>query len=617
MNHWIDMLNGASGRWAPAMLDAAWRGGIVLALVWAVCLIVPRLPGRWRCWLWRLAFLKLLIALVWTMPLDLPLLPAPLRRLPVPPVLPAQTIDPVPGELPVAIVTTAGQPHPSRQSPSAQSVPLVLWTLALALYAARLANGWRRTVALRRESPPVTDTDLQDICAELGAAFGVRRAPHICMSDAVTTPLVLGFWQPTIVLPRDVIPSPAAIIRMLLAHELAHVRRNDLLWNWLPAIATGLFWFHPLVWVARRQSRLAQESACDELAIAATSAAAVEYGQMLVNVADSIPPRAALAWSMPRALAVGAAESRWILKRRLIAMRHFQTWTSRRSAGVAVVVIIAAVGVLVPWRVVAQQQPPQQQQPSAAPLSKNKVKAGASLLPSTTPPAAPANVREEQYAAQLTAATTNILAPHTGVITAIHFQEGQLVNRNDELFILDDPRVSADAREAKVKLDIAQQQFTRIKKLNDSKAASDGEVAAAEAQVRLAESALDSTTRAAEGLRVQAPFSGALGDFDLRTGETVQQGQVLTSLVEVGALRAEFYVPQAALAQIHMGTKIKFALDASGPTYPAEVYFIAPQLDTATGTIKVKAKLIGDTASLRPGMYGGVTVSVPNRATER
>jgi RND family efflux transporter MFP subunit len=568
-----------------------------------------------------LAFLKLLVALVWTMPLDLPLLPAAARRVPVQPVLAAQTIDPIASELPVAIETTAGQQQPSWQSPSAQSVLLVLWTLALALYAARLANGWRRTVTLRRQSMPVNDTDLQDICAELGAAFGLRRPPRLCVSDAVTTPLVLGIWRPTIVLPRDVISSPPAIIRMLLAHELAHVRRNDLLWNWLPAIAAGWFWFHPLVWVARRQSRLAQESACDEQAIAATSAAAVEYGQMLVNVADSIPPPAALAWSMPRALAVGAAESRWILKRRLIAMRHFQTWTSRRTAGVAVVLVIAAVGVLVPWRVVAQQQQPTPppQQPSAAPLSKNEVRAGASLLPSTTPPAAaPANAREEQYPAQLTAATTNILAPHAGVITAIHFQEGQLVNRNDELFVLDDPRVSADASEAKVKLDIAQQQFTRIKKLNEQHNASDTEVAEAEAHVRLAESALDSTTRAAEGLRVQAPFSGALGDFDLRTGETVQQGQVLTSLVEIGVLRAEFYVPEAALPHIHTGTKITFASDVTAQTYAGEVYFIAPQLDPATGTIKVKAKLIGETAPLRPGMFGILTVNVPpNAATER
>jgi hypothetical protein len=70
-------LNHGAALWASAMARACWQGGIALALAWAVCRAWPVLPPRARCWLWRLAYLKLLVALLWATPVDLPLLPAP------------------------------------------------------------------------------------------------------------------------------------------------------------------------------------------------------------------------------------------------------------------------------------------------------------------------------------------------------------------------------------------------------------------------------------------------------------------------------------------------------------------------------------------------------------
>ena len=69
--------------WAAAMGRACWQGGGAIALAWALCRLLPRLPGRYQCWLWRLAYLKLLVAFVWTAPLELPLLTAPAAN-PVP-----------------------------------------------------------------------------------------------------------------------------------------------------------------------------------------------------------------------------------------------------------------------------------------------------------------------------------------------------------------------------------------------------------------------------------------------------------------------------------------------------------------------------------------------------
>src|SRR5258708_38616199 len=82
---------------------------------------------------------------------------------------------------------------------------------------------------------------------------------------------------------------------MILAHELAHLRRGDLLWSWLPQAAHMLFYFHPMVWLAHRELYVAQEMACDELALQASDASLHDYGDLLlrfsVDMAIPVPGR--------------------------------------------------------------------------------------------------------------------------------------------------------------------------------------------------------------------------------------------------------------------------------------------------------------------------------------
>ena len=76
MSSAIGDLEALAGAWAEAMGRACWQGALALATVWAVCRFCPRLSGNARAWLWRLAYLKLVVTLVWTAPVTLPLLPA-------------------------------------------------------------------------------------------------------------------------------------------------------------------------------------------------------------------------------------------------------------------------------------------------------------------------------------------------------------------------------------------------------------------------------------------------------------------------------------------------------------------------------------------------------------
>src|SRR5207245_7413869 len=143
-------------------------------------------------------------------------------------------------------------------------------------------------------SEPASDGWLNGTSAAVCRWLGIRRTPPLSMTNGVGSPLLAGVVQPVIVLPVALLVERApAELELMLAHELAHLKRHDLLWAWLPTLARGLFWFHPLVWLAGAEWRLAQEMACDEMAVLATNAPVGAYGGMLLTVAARCRARAA------------------------------------------------------------------------------------------------------------------------------------------------------------------------------------------------------------------------------------------------------------------------------------------------------------------------------------
>src|SRR5262249_46448175 len=143
--------------------------------------------------------------------------------------------------------------------------------------------------------------------------------PRLVLADGLNRPCLAGIRRPVIVIPVEwVAEQSAREWRLILAHELAHARRRDLPWNWLPAAAGALFFFHPLAWLARRRANLAQEIACDALALQATGAAPAHYGALLLKVAAR-PRLAGEAGLLTLAVARGYRS----VERRLTAMQSF------------------------------------------------------------------------------------------------------------------------------------------------------------------------------------------------------------------------------------------------------------------------------------------------------
>jgi beta-lactamase regulating signal transducer with metallopeptidase domain len=379
----VSVLNAVAAAAVGNLWRASWQGGAVIALVWVLCRMGSHWSPRVRCWLWRVAYLKLLTTLVWTAPVELPVLPAE--------AVPRTGTRAVDGQEWVAVEgrgadrTTAprgaaltsplaiGERAPlARLAPSSMGRPLTwamvtgilrrvlldsrpwlvgLWLVGVLGSAGRVLRAWREAARLRRGGLTLEIAALVNGYQALGRRFGLRHPPELLLSEDVGSPVLVGGWRPAILMPRSLSATYQwPELEMVLAHELAHLQRRDLTWAWLPMLAGALFWFHPLVWLARREWRLAQEMACDEQALLTTGAPALAYGQMVLKLASERP---APPCSEPAA--VGAAGSYHALRQRLVALPRVQPVSPRRCHLIGALVVVWGIALVVPWQVTAQE----------------------------------------------------------------------------------------------------------------------------------------------------------------------------------------------------------------------------------------------------------------------
>ncbi len=336
--------------WSGSLFRASWQGGLAVAAVWVLVRFRPSLPPRVACWTWRLIDLKLIVALVWVTPVVLPMLPAAPPESAPTRIAPGDDRQAATGEL-GSIAIVADEPAATISFPrlSLACAVLMFW-LAGAVGAAIVAARDRRALSrLRRSCPPVPSPDLRAALSELARALGVRGVPELRAGPGVVRPMLVGASRPAILLPNALIEDPGstAIIRPVLAHELAHIRRGDLWWSALGGLVRSLFFFHPLVWLAHREATAAREAACDALALGASGVKPSEYGRILLNIAVAAPE-----WlSRPKAT-LSMAGSAGSLKRRLIAMKTFHQPTRRRLLSWACTLTALGAAGIIPWQLV-------------------------------------------------------------------------------------------------------------------------------------------------------------------------------------------------------------------------------------------------------------------------
>jgi beta-lactamase regulating signal transducer with metallopeptidase domain len=119
-------------------------------------------------------------------------------------------------------------------------------------------------------------------------ALALDRDVRLLRSGRISVPVLWGFFKPILLLPADVVTWPAERLRVVLLHELAHLKRFDGISLIATRLAVSIFWYHPLAWSLERAGRSECERACDDLVLAGGTKPS-EYADHLLAIARSMP----------------------------------------------------------------------------------------------------------------------------------------------------------------------------------------------------------------------------------------------------------------------------------------------------------------------------------------
>jgi TonB family protein len=176
---------------------------------------------------------------------------------------------------------------PTWQSTLGALLPwLVLaWAIGAGVLGARVYRQWRglrRMLAAAEQLP-----EWQSRARQFAERLGLRRIVPVLASVRVATPTLVGWVRPAVVLPLAVLARmPAAQIDLVLAHELAHLKRFDHVANLFQVVLETLFFYHPVVHWISREARNERELCCDALALRVTGGDRRDFVAALANLEE-------------------------------------------------------------------------------------------------------------------------------------------------------------------------------------------------------------------------------------------------------------------------------------------------------------------------------------------
>ena len=186
----------------------------------------------------------------------------------------------VPGRLPLPLFLPKG-PEFLRGGSAGLAVALGVWALGALTVSARLLVGWRRVRAMGRDAEPVRDAHWIAERDVLARRLDVRRPVALMESAAVPVAMTAGLLRPLLLVGRAARLWAVERRRVVLLHELAHVKRSDWASALLAEFAVALYWFHPLAWWIGRRVRRDAERASDDLVISVGIKPSVYAGHLL------------------------------------------------------------------------------------------------------------------------------------------------------------------------------------------------------------------------------------------------------------------------------------------------------------------------------------------------
>jgi bla regulator protein BlaR1 len=251
-----------------ALIGASMHAAVLGVAVLAVRSLLGRHLGpEWRCLLWLLVIVRL----AW--PIHLP--------------------------SPVSLFNLTGPILPSL---SAATLPITgwqaiatFWALGSSFLLLRTLFGHARAGWMVRDARPVDSWETWWLWEQCRREIGLPASVALLETSRVNSPCLIGSLRPRLLVPPGFSTAfSGEEMRLVFLHELAHLKRADLLWNWLLEIVRAVHWFNPVVWIAYHKLREDREEACDADALASHPGSNQAYGRILLRfleIMSSAPSR--------------------------------------------------------------------------------------------------------------------------------------------------------------------------------------------------------------------------------------------------------------------------------------------------------------------------------------
>ncbi|TQF16623.1 M56 family metallopeptidase [Myxococcus llanfairpwllgwyngyllgogerychwyrndrobwllllantysiliogogogochensis] len=219
---------------------------------------------------------------------------------------------------------------------------VLAWVAGVGLSSGRLTAEWVQLRRLARRALPAPH-EWQERLDTLSRRLGLSRAVRLLQTTEVDVPSTVGWLSPVVLLPVSALSGlPTRQLEMVLAHELAHIRRHDFAVNLAQVVVETLFFYHPAVRWMSNVIRVEREHCCDDVAVSA-SGNSVSYARALtalesLRVLPSSEPShamSALGGSLPERV------------RRLVSPPAPRC-SSRWVAGASVLTLVSSLAVAAP-----------------------------------------------------------------------------------------------------------------------------------------------------------------------------------------------------------------------------------------------------------------------------
>lgn len=244
-------------------------------------------------------------------------------------------------ELRDAVYGTGTKVHQLHQRNYYKNILAFIWIFGIAAIILFVMCGMIRVYIIKKTSISRKDDKFNNILEECLIAMNIRKKVKLLYTSKISSPCVYGMMRPVIFIPLNVAESIREDeFKYTILHELAHIKRKDILINWISIILNCVYWFNPIIWYGFHRMKQDCEVSCDALALKyLKSYENIDYGNTIIKIIQ-LGSKA-----KPLIGTTSMAMNKNEIKRRIIMVSKYKR-VSKKSLllGACVIVIAGALG---------------------------------------------------------------------------------------------------------------------------------------------------------------------------------------------------------------------------------------------------------------------------------